>query len=86
MFTRLRKGYAIPATPGNTADDLDTVMPGPHLIVIASLLKRWTAGTLHYRISHEHLPYYPRRVHLPVQPAHLQGQRNALSTDCCSRP
>jgi hypothetical protein len=31
-------------------------MPGPHLV--SSLLKRWTAGTLHHRISRQHLPYY----------------------------
>ena len=36
--------------------DLDAVMPGPHLV--SSLLKRWTAGTLHHRISRQHLPYY----------------------------
>ena len=35
---------------------LDAVMPGPHLV--SSLLKRWTAGTLHHRISRQHLPYY----------------------------
>lgn len=31
-------------------------MPGAHLV--SSLLKRWTAGTLHYRISAAPLPYY----------------------------
>jgi hypothetical protein len=31
-------------------------MPGAHLI--SSLLKRWTAGTPHYRVSNRHLPYY----------------------------
>jgi hypothetical protein len=57
MFARLvDKGYLHQATPGNRADDLDAVMPGPHLV--SSLLKRWTAGTLHYRISPQHLPYY----------------------------
>ena len=57
MFTRLvAKGYAHVPNPGNTAEDLDAVMPGPHLV--SSLLKRWTAGTLHHRISREHLPYY----------------------------
>ena len=57
MFTRLAgKGYIHHATSGSTATDLDAVMPGPHLI--SSLLKRWTAGTLHYRISRQHLPYY----------------------------
>ncbi len=25
---------------------------------MSSLLKRWTAGTLHYRLSDHHLPYY----------------------------
>jgi transposase-like protein len=57
MFTRLTdEGYMHVPTPGNTAEDLDAVMPGPHLV--SSLLKRWTAGTLHYRISRQHLPYY----------------------------
>jgi len=57
MFARLTdKGYDHHATAGYKADDLDTVMPGPHLV--SSLLKRWTAGTLHYRISRQHLPYY----------------------------
>ena len=57
MFTRLRdKGYDHQATVGLQATDLDAVMPGPHLV--SSLLKRWTAGTLHYRVSTQHLPYY----------------------------
>ena len=57
VFTRqTAKGYTHHTTVGSTADDLDAVMPGPHLI--SSLLKRWTAGTLHYRVSHQHLPYY----------------------------
>ena len=57
VFTRLTEhGYAHHATPGYLAVDLDAVMPGPHLV--SSLLKRWTAGTLHYRISRQHLPYY----------------------------
>jgi transposase-like protein len=57
MFTRLAdKGFIHEFTPGNTAEDLDAVMPGPHLV--SSLLKRWTAGTLHYRLSRQHLPYY----------------------------
>lgn len=57
VFTRLvDKGYLHQATPGNAAVDLDTVMPGPHLV--SALLKRWTAGTLHHRLSRQHLPYY----------------------------
>lgn len=57
MFTRLAdKGYSHKASPTYKAADLDAVMPGPHLV--SSLLKRWTAGTLHYRVGTQHLPYY----------------------------
>ncbi len=61
MFTRLiDDGYTHHATPSTKAgykvEDPDAVMPGPHLV--SSLLKRWTAGTLHHRISPQHLPYY----------------------------
>jgi hypothetical protein len=57
MLTRLTDhGFTHQPTPGYLASDLDAVMPGPHLV--SSLLKRWTAGTLHHRISHQHLPYY----------------------------
>jgi hypothetical protein len=57
VFTRLvDAGYRHEAIPGNTAKDLDAVMPGPHLV--SALLKRWTAGTLHHRLSRQHLPYY----------------------------
>lgn len=61
MFARLTTlGYTHQATPstkgGYKVDDPDAVMPGPHLV--SSLLKRWTAGTLHHRLSYRHLPYY----------------------------
>ena len=57
VFARLTaKGYTHHGITGYNADDRDTVMPGPHLV--SSLLKRWTAGTLHYRVSDQHLPYY----------------------------
>jgi len=57
MFRRLAAlGYAHEPTAGSSAPDLDAVMPGAHLV--SSLLKRWTAGTLHQRISPQHLPYY----------------------------
>lgn len=53
-------GYPHIVTPstvrGRKVDTIDAVTPGPHLV--SSLLKRWTAGTLHYRISDTHLPYY----------------------------
>ena len=57
MFNRLSDhGFTHHPTPGYLASDPDAVMPGPHLV--SSLLKRWTAGTLHHRISRQHLPYY----------------------------
>ena len=57
VLTRLTDhGFTHQPTPGYLASDLDAVMPGPHLV--SSLLKRWTAGTLHHRISRQHLPYY----------------------------
>jgi len=61
MFKRLTgHGYRHEATPGTKkgqlVEDRDAVMPGPHLV--SSLLKRWAAGTLHYRLSYQHLPYY----------------------------
>ena len=61
MFPRLTAlGYTHVATPatkgGHQVENPDTVMAGPHMV--SSLLKRWTAGTLHYRLSYQHLPYY----------------------------
>lgn len=56
MFTRLTDSYSHEAMTGYNAVDKDAVMPGVHLV--SSLLKRWTAGTLHYRVSARHLPYY----------------------------
>lgn len=57
MFRRLADmGYTHEATTGYNAPDKTAVMPGVHLV--SSLLKRWTAGTLHYRVSARHLPYY----------------------------
>jgi hypothetical protein len=61
MFTRLTAlGYTHLATPatkgGHQVENPDTVMAGPHMV--SSLLKAWTAGTLHYRLSYQHMPYY----------------------------
>jgi transposase-like protein len=42
-------GYS-PPEPGHVT------LPGPHRV--ASLLKRWNAGTHHYRVEREHLQYY----------------------------
>lgn len=61
MFARFTKlGYTHVGTPGSKSGhpvgDPDAVMAGPHMV--SSLLKRWTAGTLHYRLSYQHMPYY----------------------------
>lgn len=49
-------GYTHEYTTGYNATDQDSVLPGVHLV--ASLLKRWLIGTLHYRVEAQHLPYY----------------------------
>jgi len=61
MFSRLTElGYTHLATPSSKGvhkvENPDTVMAAPHMV--SSLLKRWTAGTLHYRLSYQHMPYY----------------------------
>jgi hypothetical protein len=40
----------------HSPDPAHVVLPGVHLV--ASLLQRWIAGTLHDRITHQHLAYY----------------------------
>jgi hypothetical protein len=56
MFTRLSgKRYAHQPPPG-TPPTISMRLCRPHLA--SSPFKRWTAGTLHYRISPRHLPYY----------------------------
>src|SRR5699024_5788191 len=50
------EGYQHEYINGYAAADRDAVMPGAHLV--ASLLKRWIAGTLHYRLSNKHMRYY----------------------------
>jgi len=57
MMRRLAAmGYTHEYATGYDAEDPTAVLPGVHLV--ASLLKRWLIGTLHYRVSEEHLPYY----------------------------
>ena len=77
VLTRLSDhGFTHRPTAGYLASDLDAVMPGPHLV--SSLLKRWTAGTLHHRIQPATLALLPRRVHVPVQPADLSSSGAAV--------
>lgn len=49
-------GYTHQFTTGYNAPDQASVLPGIHLV--ASLLKRWLIGTLHYRVEQQQLPYY----------------------------
>jgi len=43
-------------TDGDVPEPGHVTLPGPHRV--ASLLKRWNAGTHHYRVEREHLQYY----------------------------
>jgi predicted RNA-binding Zn-ribbon protein involved in translation (DUF1610 family) len=57
MLRRLADmGYTHEYDTGYNAEDKTTILPGLHLV--ASLLKRWLIGTLHYGIADTHLPYY----------------------------
>ena len=61
MLRRLsERGYTHEYSTGyNSPDkspDKSKELPGVHMV--ASLLKRWLAGTLHYRVSDKHLAYY----------------------------
>ena len=57
MLRRLSEhGYLHEPVDVYLIDDKETVMTGVHLV--ASLLKRWLAGTLHYAVSEKHLAYY----------------------------
>jgi len=69
-------GYTHEFTTGYNAEDPNEVLPGVHLV--ASLLKRWLIGTLHYRHRRGAPALLPRRVHLPVQPPHRHKARPAL--------
>ncbi|HEY4752051.1 MAG TPA: IS1595 family transposase [Candidatus Limnocylindrales bacterium] len=49
-------GYTHEATVAIRTADPASVLPGLHMV--ASLLKRWLIGTLHYGIDAKQLPYY----------------------------
>jgi len=49
-------GYAHEYATGYNSPDKAQELPGVHMV--ASLLKRWLTGTLHYRVSDKHLEYY----------------------------
>lgn len=49
-------GYTHVGVNSYQADDPSTVLPGVHMV--ASLLKRWLIGTLHYRTDPGQLAYY----------------------------
>jgi hypothetical protein len=57
MLKRLAEhGYRHESDAVYSAEEKDSVLPGVHLV--ASLLKRWLAGTLHSSVSDKHLAYY----------------------------
>src|SRR6476660_6436723 len=58
MFRVLaQEGYTHQYISGYSSPEPEHVtLPGPHRV--ASLLKRWNAGTHHYRVEREHLQYY----------------------------
>jgi transposase-like protein len=57
MMRRLADmGYTHEYVNGYAAEDPTTVLPGVHLV--ASLLKRWLIGTLHYGVDDAQLRYY----------------------------
>jgi transposase-like protein len=49
-------GYTHEYATGYNSPDKAQELPGVHMV--ASLLKRWLTGTLHYRVSDKHLEYY----------------------------
>lgn len=49
-------GYEHEYSTGYNSLDKSQELPGAHMV--ASLLKRWLIGTLHYRASDKHLEYY----------------------------
>ena len=57
MLRRLAdRGYTHDYVSTYSSPDGAGDLPGVHRV--ASLLKRWIAGTLHHRVSDKHLPYY----------------------------
>lgn len=57
MLRRLGdRGYLHEYSTGYNSPDMSKELPGVHMV--ASLLKRWLAGTLHYRVTDKHLAYY----------------------------
>jgi transposase-like protein len=57
-FLRRLSGLGYGHEPTNIRDspDKSSELPGVH--IVASLVKRWIAGTLHHHVSTEHLAYY----------------------------
>lgn len=50
------QGYIHEYTNGYSSTDRSQELPGVHMV--AALLKRWLAGTMHHRVSDKHLEYY----------------------------
>jgi len=61
----------------------EQVLAGVHRV--ASLLKRWLFGTLHYGISDAHLPYYLDEYTFRFNRRTARA-RGLIFTDCCNKP
>jgi len=84
MFTRLAgKGYIHRPTPGNTADDLDAVMPGPHLVSSPSSVGPSALCTTGSAASICPITSTNSRSD---STAERRGLGECCSTDSCSRP
>lgn len=66
----------------DTAEPAHVNLPGVHMI--ASLLKRWLTGTLHYAVSQEHLAYYLDE-YTSGSTGESRKAAGSCSIDCCSR-
>jgi hypothetical protein len=77
------RGFTHQATAAYSAADQSSVLPGVHLV--ASLLKRWLIGTLHYRVEQQHLPYYLDEYTFRFN-RRTGAAAACCSTDCCNKP
>ena len=54
--THIHVRRATKLSTGYNAPDKTEVLPGVHLV--ASLLKRWLSGTMHFAVTERHMDYY----------------------------
>ena len=76
------RGFTHQATAAYSAADQSSVLPGVHLV--ASLLKRWMIGTLHYRVERRRLPYFSTNTPSASTGAPPEAAA-CCSTGCCNK-